>query len=67
MEGTHQQVDVTPCSTKQEETEAFKVVSLLHSIVRGVPLVRVEVGSDEGRTDTLKWCPPLYQYGDKQL
>lgn len=61
MEGTHQQVDVTPCSTKQEATESLKVVSLLYSSRRGRSAfdpnwsaVRVE-----GRTDTFKVCPPL--------
>jgi len=31
----HQKVDVTPCSNRQEETEAFKVVPLLCSNTGG--------------------------------
>lgn len=56
MERTRfQQVDVTPCSTKQEETEAFMVGALLY-IVR-----REARRSSKGRagTDTFKVCPPL--------
>jgi len=56
MERTRfQQVDVTPCSNRQEETEAFMVGALLY-IVR-----REARGSIEGQTgtDTFKVCPPL--------
>ena len=58
MEGTHQQVDVTPCSNRQEGTEAFMVVSPLLSIVRGVPLTRAAFGFGKGRPTPLSGVLP---------
>jgi len=64
---TFQQVDVTPCSNRQEGTEAFMVVSLLYSSMEGRTTSPNRATVGQGATEAFMVCPPVLTYGASQL